>query len=268
MNYKNENLINRNRNKFIKNNSVLISLMEVFNKKVNEGVDFRRTTSTCELNTDGEKPLIIYFKSPKEFKPKYDKNQNVQNFMSDGGLNKKNKKFFNLLSEYPINYKFKSPIKYKKEKLNEIKKLKYNSLNYTQRKLPKNRTSMDIQSDNDDFKIINTTERGKSIRKYLLSQQSKSQEAKKRTTNKFDSVNSNDNKKEKKESKSNHKYNKKDLMKRLIKSIKFMESYKNKKNNGSTVFERKKQILEKNGIDISHLNNGSSDEIIHKDEEE
>ena len=268
MNYKNENLINRNRNKFIKNNSVLISLMEVFNKKVNEGVDFRRTTSTCVLNTDGEKPLIIYFKSPKEFKPKYDKNQNVQNFMSDGGLNKKNKKFFNLLSEYPINYKFKSPIKYKKEKLNEIKKLKYNSLNYTQRKLPKNRTSMDIQSDNDDFKIINTTERGKSIRKYLLSQQSKSQEAKKRTTNKFDSVNSNDNKKEKKEKKSNHKYNKKDLMKRLIKSIKFMESYKNKKNNGSTVFERKKQILEKNGIDISHLNNGSSDEIIHKDEEE
>ena len=122
MNYKNENLINRNRNKFIKNNSVLISLMEVFNKKVNEGVDFRRTTSSCVLNTDGEKPLIIYFKSPKEYKPKYDKNQNVQNFMSDGGLNQKNKKFLNLLSEYPINYKFKSPIKYKKEKLNEIKK--------------------------------------------------------------------------------------------------------------------------------------------------
>ena len=272
MNYKNENLINRNRNKFIKNNSVLISLMEVFNKKVNEGVDFRRTTSSCVLNTDGEKPLIIYFKSPKEYKPKYDKNQNVQNFMSDGGLNQKNKKFLNLLSEYPINYKFKSPIKYKKEKLNEIKKLKYNSLNFTQKKLPKNRTSMDIQNDNDDSKIIYTTERGKFIRKYLLSQPSKSQEAKKRTANKFDSVNSNENKKGKKESKSNHKYDKKYLMKRLIKSIKFIENYKNKnkKNNGSNVFERKKQILEKNGVDISHLNifNGSSDEKIDKEEEE
>ena len=50
---------------------------------------------------------------------------------------------------------------------------------------------MDIQNDNDDSKIIYTTERGKFIRKYLLSQPSKSQEAKKRTANKFDSVNSN-----------------------------------------------------------------------------
>ena len=268
MNYKNENLINRNRNKFIKNNSVLISLMEVFNKKVNEGVDFRRTTSTCVLNTDGEKPLIIYFKSPKEFKPKYDINQNTQNFMSDGGLNQKSKKFLNLLSEYPINYKYKSPIKYKKEKLNEIKKLKYNSLNFTQRKMAKNRTTMDVQSDNDDFKIIYTTERGKYIRKYLLSKPSKSQESKKRVTHKCD--NANDNKKEKNKSKSNHKYNKKDLIKRLIKSIKFKDNYKTKKDKASTVFQRKKQILEKNGIDISHLNmlNGSSDEKIHKVEEE
>jgi hypothetical protein len=175
--------------------------MEVFNKKVNEGVDFRRTTSSCVLNTDGEKPRIIYFKSPKEIKPKYDKNQNIQNFMSDGGLNQKSKKFLNLLSEYPINYKFKSPIKYKKEKLNEIKKLKYNSLNFTQRKLPKNRTSMDIQSDNDDLKIIYTTERGKSIRKYLLSKPSKSQESKKRITNKCDNAIANDNKKENNKSK-------------------------------------------------------------------
>lgn len=267
MNYKNENLINRNRNKFSKNKSVLISLMEVINKKENDGVDFRRTTSTCVLNTDGEKPQIIYFKSPKEFKPKYNKNQNVQNFMSDGGLNQKNKRFLNLLSNYPINYKFKSPIKYQKEKLNEMKKLKYNSMNFTQRKMPKNRTTTDIQSDNDDFKIIYTTERGKSIRKYLLSKHSKSQESKRRVTNKFD--NANNNKKEKNKSKSNHKYDKKDLIKRLIKSIKFMDNNKTKKDNGSTIFKRKKQFLEKNGIDISHLNmiNGSPDENIHKIEE-
>ena len=48
------------------------------------------------MNTQGEKPLIMYQKSPNHHKIGI----KVNNYLSDGGINKKQKKYFNLISNY------------------------------------------------------------------------------------------------------------------------------------------------------------------------
>ena len=246
MKYKNENFINRNFYPFNKNKSFRVSFMEKYNKKVNEGIDFRRATSTCVLNTDGEKPLIIFIKSPKKTNTLFEKkmlenNNNILNYMSDGGLKQKNKKFYNLLSKYPSNYKYYSPIKQKKEILNELKNKKYNSLTFSRKKLHKNQTTIDSPKDNEESNNHYKTARDKFIKTNLFTKIKHNQEFK-NEKNKINIKN-----------KIIDKNYKNSLIKNLIKNFKIINLPKEKTIPVSILNERKKEFLEKNGIDISKL---------------
>ena len=157
MNEKNESFINNNLYSFKTAKSFRKSFVERESQKLNEEIDFRRTTSACILNTDGEKPLILYLKSIKQNNylfenKKFESLFEVNNYLSDGGLNQKRKKFLNLLSNYPINYKFNTPIKQKKKILNDLKnkKFKYHSLSYSNKKYSKNKN----KSNNDVSQLV------------------------------------------------------------------------------------------------------------------
>ena len=66
MNDKHEKHFNNKIISFNKNQSFRQFFMEKENKKLNEEIDFRRTTSACILKTEGDKPLILYLKTPKK----------------------------------------------------------------------------------------------------------------------------------------------------------------------------------------------------------
>ena len=86
MNNKNEELFNRMSNNKINKRSLGISLKG--KRKINLGqeINFTKSINTLILNINGEKPLIIYKKSPNKNR-KIEIKQN--NYMSDGGMKKK-----------------------------------------------------------------------------------------------------------------------------------------------------------------------------------
>ena len=64
-------------------------------RKKNFGTDikFKKAINSLILNINGEKPLIIYKKSPTRIKKTEIKHNN---YITDGGIGKKTKKFFNI----------------------------------------------------------------------------------------------------------------------------------------------------------------------------
>ena len=251
MNYKNENFINRNLYPYNKSRSFRKSFMEKFNKQINEGFDFRRTTSSCVLNTDGEKPLILYIKSPEKInsileKQILDTKFGILEQMTDGGLKQKYKKFFNLLPNYHMNYNFHSPIKQKKEILKDLKNKKYNSLSFSPKKLIKNKTTIEYPNDAEESNIYSKTSRDKMIKKSLYNKIKNNKESKSEN-NKNNIINDNKNIKL-------GSFYRKNLIKSLIKNFKVMNISKKEISPNSILFEKKKQILEKNGIDLTSIN--------------
>ena len=229
----------------------------------NKGTDFRRATSTCILNTDGEKPLILYFKSPtknnhhifnnKQFESKY----GITNYVSDGGLKQKNKKYLNLLSKYPINYKFHSPLRHKKQKQisTDLKKRRYNSLSFSKRRLAKNRTTNDYNNCYEESNLFFKSSKKKLSQNFIENIKHKNKP--KIEINRYID---------------NYKYNKSknyyttNLIKNIIKNknlrIKVIKDEK-----PTIKFIRKKEILERNGIDISNIEatNGAKTENLYKE---
>ena len=271
MNEKNECLNNRNIYSFNICKSLRESSVKKKNKKLNEGLDFRRTTSDCILNTDGKKPLILYFKSPKKisqvFQNRIFESQfNIINYISDGGLKQKKQKFLNLVSNYPLNINFHSPTKYKKE-IKNSKNKKYNSLTYSNKKLSKNKTSSEYLNYNEeDPNLLYNTTRKKmknnlfcEIKKNIL----KKNDLKKRIKN---YMNNNNNYKKNVKMK---KYYKLNMIKKLAKNMKVMNNLKKDKNSDLLLIERKKQILQRIGIDINKIdlsNIAKTEDILKKKE--
>ena len=252
MNDKNETIINRNYFSFNKSNPFRKYFMERENKRLNEGIFFKRATSEGILNTNGEKPLVIYSKSSNKckhflekriFQSQFDINNN---YISDGGLKQKNKKFLNLLSKYPINYKFHSPIKIKKEILQNLKYKKYKSLSFSNKILSKNRTIGDYNINNEKSNLFSNTNKKKLKNKLLYNIEG--------INNTKNNINLKGNGYSYTKSiKIKNKY-KLNLIKHLIKNKTFInEVIKNNKNPKLIFIERKKQVLKRNGIDISHL---------------
>ena len=136
MNDKNELLFNRMHKNKINKRQLGINFFEKNKNNLGQEIDFKRTINTLILNIDGEKPLIVYKKSPMKIKKLEIK---TNNYMSDGGLKKKNKKFFNLIS----NYSNKKEIK--NRKINEkdfsqsksLKSKKYKSFSFSNKKVKK-----------------------------------------------------------------------------------------------------------------------------------
>ena len=97
MNNKNEELFNSLFNNRKNRSEMKLSFTEKRENNCRQDINFRKTINTLLLNINGEKPLIIYKKLPKKIK-KIEVKKN--NYMSDGGIAKKNKRFFNLITNH------------------------------------------------------------------------------------------------------------------------------------------------------------------------
>ena len=96
---KNEELFNRMLSNKINKRHFYNSTNEKRNNNFIEEFDFKKTLNTLIINVDGERPLILFKKSPSPMKIK--KSEILKNnYMSDGGIKKRSKKFFNLISNY------------------------------------------------------------------------------------------------------------------------------------------------------------------------
>ena len=266
MNDKNDLYINRKLYSFNKTRSFRTYFMEKENNKMNENIDFRRTTSACILKTDGEKPLILYLKSPKKHKhifenKKFESQFCVNNYISDGGLKQKDNKFLYFLSKYPNNYKFHSPIKHKKQILNDLKNRKYNSLSFSHKKLAKNRTANEYKNCFEESNLYKSNK--KNNKKNFINNIQNIMHDNKKNIEINSYIDNNKNKKLK-------NYYKMNLLKNLIKNKKFTIKIIKNKNPNLIFIERKKLILQRNGVDISNIDNtnGAQTESIYKEKEE
>ena len=243
MNDNNENSINRNLYSFNKSRFFKKSFIVRENKTPNNEIDFKRATNACILNTEGEKPLVLYLKSPKtnyllenKISPSY---FDIPNYLSDGGLKQKRKKLLNLVSKYPIN----SSIKHNKEIIKNVNKRKYISLSlsFSNRKKSKNRTTTNkIKNYNEECNLLYKSNNKKVNRNlYNIENIKEEKKIKKELNNYFDN---NDKLK---------KFYKKNLMKNIIKNKKFIKKIIKDKNPNLIFIERKKQLLKRNGIDLS-----------------
>ena len=132
MNNKNEELFNSLFNNRKNRSEMKLSFTEKRENNCRQDINFRKTINTLLLNINGEKPLIIYKKLPKKIK-KIEVKKN--NYMSDGGIAKKNKRFFNLIT----NYSCKKESKNKSMKENDniesnLKNKRYKSLSLSNNK--------------------------------------------------------------------------------------------------------------------------------------
>ena len=263
MNDKHENNFNRNIYSFNKNQSIKKSPTEQETKNSNIEIDFRRTTSVGILNTDGEKPLILYLKTPKRNyfleNKMFGSYLDAPNYISDGGLKQKRKKFLNLIYKYPLNYKFNSPTKNKKEIIKDKNgKYKSHSLSLSKKKMTKNRTSNEIQNYDEESNLFYKSSK-KIINKNLLYNNidniKQDKKVKKQINNYIDN---NDKLKN---------FYKKNLIKNLLKNKKFINKIIKNKSPNLIFIERKKQLLKRNGIDLSltALTNGNTDKAINNE---
>ena len=138
MKNKNEDLFNSLFNRRKNKTSLRISLTE--NKKNNFGKDenFKKSINSLILNINGEKPLIVYKKSPSKIRTTEIKHNN---YLSDGGIKKKNKKYFNLIANYSCKKESKNIIlKENKNSSQNIKPKKYKSFSFSNKKIQKRKS--------------------------------------------------------------------------------------------------------------------------------
>ena len=158
MNDKNEYLFNRMRKNKINKRQLGINYFEKRKNNLGQEVDFKRTMNTLILNIDGEKPLIIYKKSPLKVKKSEIK---TNNYMSDGGLKKKNKKFFNFISNYSNKKEIKNrKIKEKDDsKSRSLKNKKYKSFSFSNKKKKKKKNNF-FENETREINLIKNKSKG------------------------------------------------------------------------------------------------------------
>ena len=156
MNNKNEELFNRMSNNKINKRSLGISLKG--KRKINLGqeINFTKSINTLILNINGEKPLIIYKKSPNKNR-KIEIKQN--NYMSDGGMKKKNKRFFNLISNYSNKKEKINNLVKEKNSSSGIKNKKYKSFSFSIKKEKKKKNNY-FESEIKDSNLIKNKSKG------------------------------------------------------------------------------------------------------------
>ena len=135
---KNEELFNRMLSNKINKRHFYNSTNEKRNNNFIEEFDFKKTLNTLIINVDGERPLILFKKSPSPMKLK--KSEILKNnYMSDGGMKRKSKKFFNLISNYSCKKQSKKESIKEKAPSNNLKNKKNKSFSVSNKKLKKNK---------------------------------------------------------------------------------------------------------------------------------
>lgn len=228
------NLFNRRKNK----TSLRINLTE--NKKNNFGKDdnFKKSINSLILNINGEKPLIIYKKSPTKVRTTEIKHNN---YLSDGGIKKKNKKYFNLIANYSCKKEPKNIIlKENKNCSQNIKSKKYKSFSFSNKKIYKKKS---IFSEKDNHLKNKNKSKGEIKYNLLLNNKNINHVEKEISDNKS-------NKKILKV-KTQHIINKDNLLNNLIK-VKNNKSFTNKNEFQKLLFMGKKlEYLQSHNIEIS-----------------
>ena len=138
MNNKNEELFNRMLKNQINKRHLGNNLKGKKKNNLRQEVDFKKILNTLILNIEGEKPLIIYKKSPMKIKKLEIK---TNNYMSDGGINKKNKRFFNLIANYSCKKETKNKIMKENDSSPGLKKPKYKSFSFSNQKSKKKKSN-------------------------------------------------------------------------------------------------------------------------------
>ena len=138
MNKKNEDIFNSLFKK--RNNKSPIDIKLFKNRKKNFGSDikFKRSINSLILNINGEKPLILYKKSPTKIK-KIELRHN--NYMTDGGIEKKTKKFFNEISKYCSKKEIKNEVSKEKDNSSNKKSMKFKSFSLSNNKSKKKKNN-------------------------------------------------------------------------------------------------------------------------------
>ena len=110
-------------------------------KRKNFGTDikFKKAINSLILNINGEKPLIIYKKSPTRIKKTEIKHNN---YMTDGGIGKKTKKFFNIISKYSCKKEVKNVVSKEKDNSSNKKNKKYKSFSLSNKKSSKKKNNL------------------------------------------------------------------------------------------------------------------------------
>ena len=192
MNDKNEYLFNRMRKNKINKRQLGINYFEKKKNNLGQEVDFKRTMNTLILNIDGEKPLIIYKKSPLKVKKSEIK---TNNYMSDGGLKKKNKKFFNFISNYSNKKEIKNrKIKEKDDsKSRSLKNKKYKSFSFSNKKTKKKKNNF-FENETRETNLIKNKSKGDFKYNLFLKKQKNNSEkkeiSKKKIIQNLESINS------------------------------------------------------------------------------
>ena len=132
MDNKNESLLNSKPDIAYNKRLYGINSSEKRKKHSRTEINFRKIINTLILNINGEKPLIIYQKKSPNKNIKIEIKQN--NYMSDGGIKKKNKKYFNLISNYSSKKEITNKTIKEKDVSSNIKNKRFKSFSFSKNK--------------------------------------------------------------------------------------------------------------------------------------
>ena len=176
MNKKNESLFNSLFKNRINKSPIDNKLFKNKKKKFGTDIKFKKVINSLILNIGGEKPLIIYKKSPT-------KNRKVEirhnNYMTDGGIAKKTKKFFNIITKYCFKKEAKNIIQKEKDDTIIKKNKKYKSFSLSNKKIDKKKNNY-FEENNDRAKNIQNKNKSKCQTKCNLFLKSKNYSSEKK----------------------------------------------------------------------------------------
>ena len=247
MNNKNEKVFNNILNNKQKKNFSRMSFIEKQKAKIIKEKNFKKIINTLILNTQGEKPLIMYQKSPNHH---HKIGIKINNYLSDGGINKKQKKYFNLISNYSSKRKSTQKNKNNQNNFLNSKYNYYKSISYSSQKQRKNKNEI-IEKSN----LIKNKSKGEYKYNLLLNKYKNHSII--INENKASNHNNNNSNKKRKEKKIKDK---KELIRNLIRISKIEnKNGKNEYNQKLTFFGKKLKYLQLNNIQISK--NDASNEL-------
>ena len=247
MNNKNEKVFNNILNNKQKKNFSRMSFIEKQKAKIIKEKNFKKIINTLILNTKGEKPLIMYQKSPNHH---HKIGIKINNYLSDGGINKKQKKYFNLISNYSSKRKSTQKNKNNQNNFLNSKYNYYKSISYSSQKQRKNKNEI-IEKSN----LIKNKSKGEYKYNLLLNKYKNHSII--INENKASNHNDNNSNKKRKEKKIKDK---KELIRNLIRISKIEnKNGKNEYNQKLTFFGKKLKYLQLNNIQISK--NDASNEL-------
>ena len=258
MNNKNEELFNRILNNNRNKRDLGINLKEKKKKNLRQKVDFIKTKNTLILNIEGEKPLIIYKKSPlKKRKLEIQKN----NYMSDGGIQKKNKRFFNMITNYSSKKETKNQIIKENNSSKNLKNKRYKSFSFTNKKIKKKKNNF-FENEIKESNLIKNKSKGDFKYNLFLKKQKINSEKKELFKQKIN-ININQHLETIKSKKNNTKNN---LINNLINASQNYEQLTKNQIQKFFFMGKKLQYLQANNIDLSKSE--SNLEILKENDEE